>query len=70
MPMMMYDEAAAPASVWSNAQGPMPFGSEGPYQQSGDMQMQQMEPRGSFMRQASSGGLNGVYGSSNQMQYF
>ncbi|EPY18042.1 hypothetical protein STCU_10230 [Strigomonas culicis] len=59
------EEPPAPVCIWTNSQGPMSFGNDGPFQ---DMEMQQMVPRGSFMRQGSFGGMNERQFSSNQMQ--
>ncbi|EPY16470.1 hypothetical protein STCU_11229 [Strigomonas culicis] len=67
--MSFCNEDPAPVSIWTNSQGPMAFGNEGAFQSCENLPMQQMEPQGSFMRQASSGGMSGRQFSSNQMQY-
>ncbi|EPY17408.1 hypothetical protein STCU_10635 [Strigomonas culicis] len=67
--MSFRNEDPAPVNIWSNSQGATSLCNEGSFQQYEGMPMQQIEPRGSFMRQASSGGLNERRFSSNQMQY-
>ncbi|EPY16239.1 hypothetical protein STCU_11456 [Strigomonas culicis] len=68
--MSYYNEGIpAPVAIWTSSQGPISCVSDGPMQQYGEMELQQMQPRGSFILRPVSGGHVERQFSSNQIQY-